>query len=323
MTTKPACSVIVRCYNEEKHIGRLLSGIMQQTVRDVEIIVVDSGSTDATVAIASRYPVRLLTIDKAEFSFGRSLNRGIEAATADFVVMASAHVYPVYRDWLAQMLRPFDEAQVALVYGRQRGASSTRYAEHRVFARWFPAESDFRQRHPFCNNANAAVRRELWRAMPYDEDLTGLEDLDWARRAIEAGHYLAYNAEAEIVHVHEETYRQVLNRYRREAIAFKRIFPEAHFSLLDFARLWTANVASDYVHALRDGALLRELGDIPRFRLMQFWGTYRGYAQHMPVTQQLRRTFYYPERRRPPAEPSARQKLRIRYDAPPGSVDSQ
>ncbi|MFB8794966.1 MAG: glycosyltransferase [Microcoleus sp.] len=46
------CSVVIRCYNEEQHIGRLLSGIMEQSVRDVEIILVDSGSTDATVGIA-------------------------------------------------------------------------------------------------------------------------------------------------------------------------------------------------------------------------------------------------------------------------------
>ncbi|MGB7712111.1 MAG: glycosyltransferase [Microcoleus sp.] len=75
------CSVVIRCYNEEQHIGRLLSGIMEQSVRDVEIILVDSGSTDATVAIASRYPIKLLSIQPQEFSFGRALNLGCQAAT--------------------------------------------------------------------------------------------------------------------------------------------------------------------------------------------------------------------------------------------------
>ena len=44
----PQCSVVIRCYNEEQHIGRLLSGIAQQTVRDVEVIVVDSGAQENT-----------------------------------------------------------------------------------------------------------------------------------------------------------------------------------------------------------------------------------------------------------------------------------
>ena len=46
------CSIVIRAYNEEKHIGRLLEGIRQQTLKDVEIILVNSGSTDQTVSIA-------------------------------------------------------------------------------------------------------------------------------------------------------------------------------------------------------------------------------------------------------------------------------
>ena len=46
------CSIVIRAYNEEKHIGRLLEGIQHQTIKDVEIILVDSGSTDSTVSIA-------------------------------------------------------------------------------------------------------------------------------------------------------------------------------------------------------------------------------------------------------------------------------
>ena len=100
-------SIVIRCYNEERHIGRLLSGIMQQTLSDVEIVVVDSGSTDATLTIAARYPVRVVSMTPEEFSFGRSLNRGIEAASGDHIVICSAHVYPTYRDWLERLLAPF------------------------------------------------------------------------------------------------------------------------------------------------------------------------------------------------------------------------
>lgn len=309
----PRCSVIIRCYNEEAHIGRLLSGIMQQTVDDVEIIVVDSGSTDATRAIASRYPVRLLTIDKRAFSFGRSLNMGCAAATGDVLVFASAHVYPVYRDWLEQMLAPFSDERIALVYGKQRGAEITKYSEHRVFARWFPETSDLYQTHPFCNNANAAIRRSLWQEQPFDEELTGLEDLAWARAIREKGYYLAYVAEAEIIHLHDESFRQVYNRYRREAIAFKRIFQEAHFGLRDLIWLSLVNISNDYAHALRDRPGWAELFNIPRFRLAQFWGTFRGHRQHRPLTQSLRQVFYYPERGRSTSDDDGRSPLRIEY----------
>lgn len=288
-------SVVIRCCNEEQHIGRLLSGILQQTIQDVEIIVVDSGSTDATVSIASRYPAKILHIRPEEFSFGRSLNTGCQAASGEFIVISSAHVYPVYRDWLERLLAPFSDPQVALVYGKQRGNETTRYSEHQVFARWYPDESRHHQDHPFCNNANAAIRRSLWEQLPYDETLTGLEDLDWARRALELGYKIVYAADTEIAHVHNETYRQIHNRYRREAIALKRIFPHERFSVWDFMRLCTGNVLSDYRHALYDRVLPQNLGNIFAFRLMQFWGTYRGFSQRSPVTDQLRQTFYYPK----------------------------
>lgn len=287
-------SIVIRCYNEEQHIGRLLSGIMQQSLQGVEVIIVDSGSTDATLSIASRYPVKTLSIQPEAFSFGRALNLGCEAATGELIVIASAHVYPVYQDWLEKLLAPFADPEIALTYGKQRGNETTKYSEHQVFTTWFPNHSLLKQPHPFCNNANAAIRRSLWMKQPYDETLTGLEDLDWAKKIMAQGYHIAYAAEAEIVHVHDETPRRIYNRYRREAIALKHIFPQENFKFRDFLRLLATNVASDYYHAWHDKVLNQNLLSIPIFRLMQFWGTYRGFIQRSIVTSQLRQTFYYP-----------------------------
>lgn len=311
-------SIVIRCYNEAQHIGRLLSGVLQQTVQDVEIIVVDSGSTDDTVAIASQYPIRLLTIQPQDFSFGRALNLGCQAATGEFIVIASAHVYPIYQDWLETLLAPFQDPTVALTYGKQRGNETTQYSEKQIFATWFPdvATGTHLQDHPFCNNANAAIRRHLWQAIPYNENLTGLEDLDWAKRAMASGYRIAYVPEAEIIHVHDETSLRIYNRYRREAIALKQIEPQP-FSLWDFSRLLTTNVLSDYYHAFRDGVLLRELRAIWVFRLMQFWGTYRGYTHRAPVSKQLRQTFYYPRSLAKPQASPDRPRQTIDYASQP------
>ncbi|MCI0479888.1 glycosyltransferase family 2 protein, partial [Candidatus Uhrbacteria bacterium] len=170
----PAISVIVRSFNEEEHIGRLLSGLLAQTLRPKEIILVDSGSTDATVAIAERYPVTIVHLPPDEFSFGRSLNEGCARARGAILAIASAHVYPVYPDWLTQLTAPFEDPKIGLTYGKQRGDGATRFSEQRVFARWFPESSNGVQESPFCNNANAALRRSLWARHPYDEDLPGL-----------------------------------------------------------------------------------------------------------------------------------------------------
>jgi rhamnosyltransferase len=288
------CSVVIRCCNEEKHIGQLLTGIREQTIRNVQMIVVDSGSTDHTLEIASKYPTEILRIRPQEFSFGRSLNLGCRNARSPFIVMASAHVYPVYSTWLEKLLAPFSQKEIALAYGQQRGDETTRYSEQQVFAKWFPEQSNRNQEYPFCNNANAAIRRDLWERMPYDETLTGLEDLDWAQRALRSGYRLAYCAEAEVIHIHNETPSRICNRYRREAIAFKRIFPNERFRFGTFLNLLSRNILSDYYHALHDHCLRKNALLIPMFRLMQFWGTYRGSAQSRPLDNKLRQTFYYP-----------------------------
>lgn len=291
---KPSCSIIIRAYNEEKHIGRLLEGILHQTVKDAQIILVDSGSTDATAAIASRYPVEIVHLRPEEFTFGHSLNLGLSKASADLAVIASAHVYPVYPDWLERLLAPFASPQVALTYGKQRGAESSKFSEHRIFQHWFPDAPAARQGHPFCNNANAAIRMDLWRQHPYDETLPALEDLGWARWAFESGHAVSYQPEAEVVHVHHETWAGVFNRYRREGMAFKRIYPQERFGLLDLIRLFSVNVSGDLRAASQQGRFSAEWKGILRFRWAQFYGTYQGYRQSGPLTWQLKQAFYYP-----------------------------
>jgi glycosyltransferase involved in cell wall biosynthesis len=287
-------SIVIRACNEEKHIAQLLEGIARQSVKDVEIILVDSGSTDRTLEIASQYPVRVVHIQPEDFTFGFSLNRGVAQSHGDLIVIASAHVYPVYPDWLECLLAPFDDPQVALTYGKQRGNSFNKFSEQQIFNHWYPDVSQPHQTHPFCNNANAAIRRSIWNDHHYDETLPGLEDLEWAHRIMAQGHAISYVAEAEVVHIHEETPHAVYNRYRREAMAFKHLFPQEHYRLWDLFHNLTSNIMSDTLHAARQRKLASHFGEICWFRWMQFWGAYKGYRQSGPLTWQLRQTFYYP-----------------------------
>lgn len=293
--TARSLAVVVRCFNEEAHIGRLLTGISRQTVQPDEIIVVDSGSTDATLAIASAFEnVRVVHINPAEFSFGRALNLGISASEAEIQVFASAHVYPLYTTWLERLVEAFEDAEVGLVYGRQVAPSDGAWSERRLLERWFPMDSIHRQRDPFCNNANAAIRRHLWAECPYDETLTGLEDLAWATRLIEGGGVLSYRADAPVVHVHEQSFAQIVNRYRREAIAHKAIDSTQKMSAVEAVALAGHNIAGDLQAAARAGVIHRKAAEIVRFRVGQFYGAYRGFRHEGSVSALLRRRFYYP-----------------------------
>jgi rhamnosyltransferase len=288
-------SIIIRCLNEGKHIGRLLEGIQKQTHQDVEIIVVDSGSRDETLTVARQFPTKIVQIKPEDFSFGYAINVGCAAATGDLLLFASAHVYPVHTDWLELMAQPFENKEIALVYGKQKGDHRNKYSEHQVFAKWFPEQSNANQKHPFCNNANCAIRRELWTQYPYDETLTGLEDLAWAKNILVQNYRIAYQAEATIIHVHEETWKNVFNRYRREAIALRLIMKNETFNFLTFLNLVTKNIISDWKQAMHDGVFLKEFFNVILFRMNQFWGTYRGYKQSYLLDNEVRERFYYPK----------------------------
>lgn len=311
---RPRASIVIRAYNEAKHIGRLLTGIERQTLEGVEVIVVDSGSTDQTVQIATRHGARVVHISKDEFTFGRSLNRGVAAASGEFIVNISAHCYPVYPDWLERLLEPFTDPQVAVSYGKQRGGETNWYSEHQFFRKYFPDVSQPRQGHPYSHNANAAIRRALWEQHPYNEALTGLEDLAWSSWAFEQGYAIAYAAEAEVIHLHDETPLQVHNRYRREAIAMRQILPQSRFTLWNFLRLWLGMTFSDWVQARREGHLQQHWWSILWFRWMQYTGTYRGYNFSGPVNSALHQAFYYPPGILDEKTPAPRRVDPISYD---------
>ena len=288
------CAIVIRAFNEERHLGRLLEGISQQTVKDVQVILVDSGSTDSTVDIAMQRQVEIVHIQPQDFTFGRSLNVGIAATEAELVLIASAHVYPVYPDWIEEMLKPFSDPSVAIVYGKQRGVEGSHFSERQIFNHWYGEQSIPGQDHPFCNNANSAIRRSLWEKHPFDESLPGLEDLSWAKWALEQQHRIVYIAHAEIKHVHHESWRGIKKRYLREGMAFKSIYPQENFTVFELMRTFLKNIFSDFSAAVKEHVFINEWRNIIRFRWQQFHGTYLGYKRSGPLTWQLKQSFYYP-----------------------------
>lgn len=287
-------SAVIRAYNEGQHIGRLLKGLEQQTLKPDEVVLVDSGSTDDTVAIAEAAGCKIVHIAKNEFSFGRALNRGCAATSSEILLFVSAHVYPVYDSYVEHLVSAFNREGVGIAYGRQVGDERTKFSEARVMLKWFPAENILDQGHPFSNNANAAVLRSVWQESGYDETLTGLEDLDFAKKALERGHKIAYVADAPVVHVHQESWSITRNRYRREAMAYARIVTGSKMSLPGAVGLAISNMLGDYRDAVKAGHIRGNILSIPLFRTAQFIGAWEGFRAPDHVSARLLERFYYP-----------------------------
>lgn len=290
-------SIVIRTYNEGKWLGEALEACRRQDDSrfSYEIVIVDSGSTDDTLAIAEKHGARITHIKKSDFTFGRSLNVGCEAAKGRFLVFISGHCIPVGDQWLAELVAPLADGRCAFTYGRQIGRDGvTKFSEAQLFGKYFPEHSAIPQEGFFCNNANSAVRADIWETYRFDEEVTGLEDMVLGKQLVADGHKIGYVAGAPVVHLHEETWSKVKIRYEREAVALQGIMPEVHIGFGDFVRYAAVGMMFDWSEALSQRRFWKEAGDIFMFRLMQYWGAYRGNNDHRKMSQERKDRYFYP-----------------------------
>lgn len=287
---------MIRTLNESKHLPRLLQAIRDQKTGDLEVdvVIVDSGSTDGTLDIARRFDCRITYIRKEDFSFGRSLNIGCEFAKGNMLVFVSGHCIPASDRWLVELVEPLLNGSAQYSYGRQIGAETTKFSEKQIFAKYFPDHDLVPQDGFFCNNANAAVTRAAWEHYKFDEALTGLEDMHLAKQLVDDGGKVAYVAAAPVHHIHDETWAQVRHRYEREAIAMQNIVPNLHVNSVDCLRFFVSGVLYDVSTALQEKSLAQNAASIVAFRAMQYLGTYRGNRPHRKLSQQMKLRYYYP-----------------------------
>lgn len=289
-------SIIFRALNEEKWFDQALEACKRQVYDqgEIEIILVDSGSTDSTLSIAERHGVKIVHIAQSDFTFGRSLNYGCDAAQGKYLVFISAHCIPTHENWLANLIEPLATHQAHYSYGRQVGGEKTRFSEHQVFAQYFGEKSHIPQEGFFVNNANSAITREIWSKYRFDEEVTGLEDMVLGRQLTENGMKIAYVSEAPVYHIHEETFQQTKRRYYREALTLREIMPEVQLNFADLIRYTCSAVMLDFSFALSERKFWAVFGEIIQFRFMQYWGAYKGHNENRVLSREQKEKYYFP-----------------------------
>jgi len=209
----------MRAKNEARFIGETLDAIFDTAaLAPLQVVVVDSGSTDGTQAIVESFPTRLIQITPEEFTYGYALNLGVANVDAEIVATLSAHSLPANSDWLRNLVKPFSGARVAGVYGRQLPRPNATVLEL-IGMRLTGVLSDSPRRldrRPLFSNANGAFRRSLWLEHPFDERVGGAEDIAWVRTMQERGYTIAYEPTAPVYHSHGEPITRHLRRASRD-----------------------------------------------------------------------------------------------------------
>ena len=291
----PEVSIIIRTLNEARYLPDLLLGIQnQESDFSYEIILIDSGSTDNTLSIAEHYNCRILHISREEFSFGRSLNRACEAAYGDYLVIVSGHCIPFDNNWLQNLVKPLSNSEVDYIYGRQIGGAETYWSEQQIFSKYFPEKSQLPQSGFYCNNANSAIRKQVWSQYLFDEELTGLEDMHLAKRLINSSFKIGYVATSCVYHLHNESWPTVQKRFERESLALKTICPEVIMRRSDAVRYFFRAVLSDILASLKHCISINWIIKIFRYRYHQYNGSYIGNHLHRRYSKRTKESYFYP-----------------------------
>lgn len=206
-------SIIMRVKNEARHLAETLEMVFAQGMSNFEVIVVDSGSTDATLDIAQRFPVRILQIDPEEFTYGYALNLGARAARGRYLVTLSGHATPYNDRWLENLLAGFTAPDVAGTYSRLQPRPNA-FLYQRILAALFYGPFPWTlTTYASFHNTSSAIRRDIWQTIPFDEDMPGGEDQAWVRRARAMGYRIVYMPNSVVWHSHEhENFWRFLKR---------------------------------------------------------------------------------------------------------------
>jgi cellulose synthase/poly-beta-1,6-N-acetylglucosamine synthase-like glycosyltransferase len=193
-TSKPSVSVIVPVRDGESTIADCLDAILatDYPADRREILVIDNGSSDGTSALIQSRPVRYLREQRRGVSNAR--NRGIAESHGEILAFVDADCL-VEPQWLAELVRPFEDPEVGSVAGDLQHTPPTTAAERqaaRLLGNW--------QRFAFTSNpaypitANAAYRRDvLDRIGAFDPHMTRAQDVELGLRFQErSGRRLAY-----------------------------------------------------------------------------------------------------------------------------------
>jgi glycosyltransferase involved in cell wall biosynthesis len=168
----------------------------------MEIVLVDNASTDGTVEIARQFDCQIISIDEEHFSFGRAINLGVAASKGKLIAILSGHCIPINEHWLSCFAAAFVDDLVAGVYGRQEPLPDSDAFDKRDLWTTFGVERRVQTQDFFFHNANSIIQRRVWDEVPFDEEISGVEDRDWAKKVLARGYKLIYEPSASVYHHH-------------------------------------------------------------------------------------------------------------------------
>lgn len=214
--------MVIPVKNGADTLAECLEGVFSQKIDcDLEVLAVDSGSTDASLDILGAFPVRVLSIPPEDFSHGDTRNLGAAETDGDLIAFTVQDALPADGMWLHNLVRnlvrderaagafsrivprptcgPLVERGVKgdLNFGSERIEMS--YPDGNAPDDWDPLTHRIRAN---FNDVSSVVRRSAWERIPFQRTPFG-EDIVWSDSALRAGYKIIFDPESVVIHSHE------------------------------------------------------------------------------------------------------------------------
>jgi len=295
-------SLVMPTLNGMRTLPRVFEALRsQQAAHDLEVVAIDSESTDGTPAFLERQNVTLLRITRREFNHGTTRNLGIRNSTGDFIVLLVQDAVPVGNEWLTHLIAPFaSDASIAGTFGRQLPYEDASEITRWALSRWVAAGGEPRVVGPLTpaewraltpaarldlcafDNVCSCIRRSVWQRHPF-EPVVIAEDLGWSRDVLLDGHRIAFVPSACVRHSHE---RGAAYELERTSQVHQRLYELFELTTVPTPVALARSVAStlaSHAHVARgDGpaAMIRALSLGVAWPLGQYLGARAGRSRH-------------------------------------------
>ena len=221
--------VIIPLYKPGKELFTLLDKLGSQSVPVHQVILLNTEEKYFEQLI---YGIRFLEtyqnikvyhVSKREFDHGGTRRIGVKKSSADVFVMMTQDAMPADRELLAELLKALEQDEnIAAAYARQLPNEKCRIVERYTRSFNYPDESRKKGKADieemgiktfFCSDVCAAYRVDLFHKLGgFESPVIFNEDMFFAAKAVFAGYYVKYEAEAKVIHSHNYTVRQQFHR---------------------------------------------------------------------------------------------------------------